>query len=351
MVASVVRLRQGGMLIRSIHPKQSKEMTMRNFKSLTAFLLIATALSGPVRAQSDEELPGLLVQDLHAAFGAHQARAVHAKGIILTGSFAPSPEAANLTVAATFLEPAPVTVRFSDFTGIPDISDTDPLASPRGFAIKLDEGGPGEMDIVSHGFNGFPVATAAEFGQLLLAIAGSGPEVAKPTPLDAFLADHPIAATFLTTQKPAPESFATNAYFGVNSFAFTDAAGDERFVRYRFVPQAGEHYLDAAASAAMDPNFLQAEIAKRVSSGPILFDWYAQISGPGDKIEDPSIAWPEDRELVKLGTIMINALADQAAMDQSLIFLPTNLPDGIAPADPMIDTRGNAYPISFGERQ
>ena len=324
---------------------------MRNFKSVTVMILLATALSGPARAQSDDDLPGLLVQDLHAAFGEHHARAVHAKGIILTGSFAPSPDAARLTLAVTFLKPALVTERFSDFTGIPDISDTNPLASPRGFAIKLDEGGPGEMDIVAHGFNGFPTATAAEFGQLLLAIAGSGPDVAKPTPLDAFLADHPIAATFLTTQKPAPESYATNAYFGVNAFAFTNAAGEERFIRYRFVPVAGEHYLDAAASAAKDPNFLQAEIANRITSGPVLFDWYAQISGPGDKIDDPSIAWPEDRELVKLGTITIDALADQAAMDPSLMFLPTNLPDGVAPADPMIDIRGNAYPISFGERQ
>jgi catalase len=331
---------------------------MRKFNTLIAVLLTtsAMALSGQAIGQTTDapaaNLPEELVNDLHAAFGEHHARAVHAKGIILTGTFTPDPAAVSLTIANTFTGPVPVIVRFSDFTGIPDISDTDPLASPRGFAMKLDPGGPAEMDIVSHGYNGFPVATAAEFGQLLLAIAASGPDAAAPTALDAFFADHPIAKTFLTSQNPAPESYATNAYFGVNAFSFTNAAGAAAFVRYRFVPQAGEHYLDAAASAAKDPDFLQAEIAERVSAGPILFDWYAQIAGPNDAVDDPSIAWPEDSALVKLGTISITALApDQATVDQGLLIIPANVPEGIDPADPMIQIRSDAYPISFSERQ
>ena len=329
---------------------------MFTFKMRIAALLAVTAavLSGQAIGQTTDaaDLPAALVSDLHAAFGEHHARAVHSKGIILTGSFTPDAAAATLTTAATFAKPVPVIVRFSDFTGIPDISDTNPLASPRGLAIKFDPDGAADFDIVSHGFNGFPVATAEEFGQLLLALSASGPGAAAPTPLDGFLADHPIAKTFLTTQKPAPESYATNAYFGVNAFEFTNAAGETAFVRYRFVPQAGERYLDPAASAGKAPDFLQAEIAERVASGPILFDWYAQVAGQGDDIDDPSIAWPEDRALVKLGTIAIDAIApDQPTIDQSLLFIPSNVPDGIAPADPMIDIRSNAYPISFGERQ
>jgi catalase len=331
---------------------------MRNLNILIAVLLATSALTLSAPAFSETtatpaaDLPAALVSDLHTAFGAHQARAVHAKGIILTGTFTPDPAASGLTTAATFLNPVPVTARFSDFTGIPDISDTNPLASPRGLALKFDEGGPGEMDIVSHGFNGFPVATAEEFGQLLLAIAASGPDAVAPTALDTFFESHPIAKTFLTTQSPAPESYATNAYFGVNAFSFTNAAGVQAFVRYRFVPQAGEHYLDAAAIAGKDPSYLQAEIADRVAAAPILFDWYAQIAGEGDKIDDPSVAWPEDRTLVKLGTISIDALApDQPTVDKETIFIPGNVPGGIAPADQMIDIRSAAYPISFGERQ
>ncbi|QYE36945.1 catalase family peroxidase [Polymorphobacter sp. PAMC 29334] len=304
----------------------------------------------PATAQDD--LPAKLVSDLHSAFGEHQARAVHAKGIVLTGNFTPDAGARSLSKAAIFTRPIAVTVRFSDFTGIPNIPDADPNASPRGMAIKFGPADDATIDIVAHGFNGFPVKTAAEFGELFHAVGTSGPGVAKPTPLDRFLGTHPIAATFLTTQKPAPESYATNAYFGVNAFSFTDAKGHANAVRYRFVPAAGEHYLDTAALKQRAPGYLATEIAKRVKAGPIRFDWFAQVAAPGDKIDDPSIAWPDARRLIKLGTITITKLStDQARDDKRLIFLPNNVPAGIAPADPMIAVRSAAYPISFGERQ
>jgi hypothetical protein len=38
-------------------------------------------------------------------------------------------------------------------------------------------------------------------------------------------------------------------------------------------------------------------------------------------------------------------------IDKSLMFLPNALPNGIQSADPMIDARGAAYPVSFGHRQ
>ncbi len=314
----------------------------------TAGLTLAAAL--PAAAQ--DNLPADLVHDLHGAFGEHHARAVHAKGIVLTGSFVPSPGARTLSKAPLFLKPTPVIVRFSDFTGIPTIPDNIGDASPRGLAIKFGTVDDAQLDIVSHGFNGFPVKTAAEFGELFRAIAASGPTAAKPTKLDAFLGSHPRAKTFLTTQSPPPVSYATQPYFGVSTFTFTDARGHATAVRYRFVPQAGSHFLDAAAQKAQGPNYLSKEIAARAKAGPIRFDWYAQIAGAGDKLDDPSIAWPDTRKLVKLGTLTITRLgANQAALDKALMFLPNNVPDGIAVADPMIDVRSAAYPVSFSERQ
>ena len=72
---------------------------------------------------------------------------------------------------------------------------------------------------------------------------------------------HPNAVPFVTQQNPPPESFATTTYFGVNAFAFTDASGKKTIVRYRFVPEAGDKYLDAAAAASKGPNYLMEEIA------------------------------------------------------------------------------------------
>ena len=73
-------------------------------------------------------------------------------------------------------------VRLSDTTGIPAIPDADPNASPHGLAIKFTLADGSEMDLVTHSFNGFPAATAAEFGQFLKAAAASGPERPSPRP-------------------------------------------------------------------------------------------------------------------------------------------------------------------------
>ena len=76
------------------------------------------------------------------------------------------------------------------------------------------------------------------------------------------------------------------------------------------------------------------------------------VFGPGDKIGDRSIAWPESRPLVKLGTLAIERAAQgQAALEKSLLFLPSNVPAGIEPADPMIEIRSAAYAVSFRDRQ
>jgi catalase len=208
------------------------------------------------------------------------------------------------------------------------------------------------MDLVTHSFNGFPAANAADFGMFLEAAAASGPGAAKPTAIEKYLGAHPEAVPFLTQQNPPPESFATTTYFGVNAFAFVDASGKKTTVRYRFVPDAGDRYLDATAAAAKAPNYLMEEIAERVAKSPVTFSWFAQIAEAGDNADDPSKPWPEDRQLVKLGTLAITAMAaDQEGLSQSLLFLPNNVPDGIEPVDPMIDVRSAAYPISFSERQ
>lgn len=297
--------------------------------------------------------PGQLVDALHSAFGDHHARAVHAKGIILEGTFTPAAEAVTITTAVHFKKgKLPIVVRFSDFTGIPDISDANGLANPRGFAIKFKLPDGSSTDIVGHSFDGFPTATSDEFRELLLAIGASGQDAAKPTALDKFLGSHPIAKTFLTTQNPAPVSYGTTSYFGVNAFKFTNGKGESHFIRYQFITEEGGHYLTAEETAKANPDYLQKEIPIRVAKKSIKFKMYAQVAEEGDKIEDPSIAWPTSRKLVLLGTIEIKNMApNTVAEDKALFFIPNNVPAGIAPADPMINFRSKAYPISVKERQ
>jgi catalase len=331
----------------------SRRAGMSALAIATAGVAAAAMPVAATAADSAQETPASMVGALHSAFGQHHARAVHAKGIILQGTFTPAPQAKELSQAKVFASgTVPVTVRFSDFTGIPDIPDTVGDANPRGFAVKFRLPGDQTLDLVTHSFNGFPTRNSDEFAQLLRAIGASGGDAAKPTELDKFLASHPIAKTFLTTQKPPPVSYGTLSYFGVNAFAFVDASQHRRNVRYRFVPLAGEQFLDAKTLATKGPSYLQEEITSRVTAAPIAFDWYAQVAQAGDVADDPSIAWPESRQLVKLGTVTIDKIdAEPSKTDKGLLFLPGALQSGIEIVDPMIAMRSAAYPISFGERQ
>src|SRR5271170_5469261 len=110
---------------------------------------------------TDEKLLALsqdLVQQFDAIFGLHPGfRPAHAKGALLTGTFTPSPAAASLTRAPHMNRPStPVTVRFSNSTGIPLIPDNDPNANPRGFAIRFHLAERVHTDIISHSTDGFP---------------------------------------------------------------------------------------------------------------------------------------------------------------------------------------------------
>src|SRR3954453_6041214 len=74
------------------------------------------------------------------AGGVHPGhRPVHARGIMLTGTFTPSPEAVNLTMAAHAVRSStPVIVRFSIAAGIPTAAHNDmAVASPQGFAVRF----------------------------------------------------------------------------------------------------------------------------------------------------------------------------------------------------------------------
>ena len=82
------------------------------------------------------------------------------------------------------------------------------------------------------------------------------------------------------------------------------------------------------------------------------FHLKVQEAGSGDPTRDPTKAWPDTRGVVDLGVITITRLAqDSTEAQKKLLFLPTNLIDGIdASDDPIIPIRGGAYAVSFSRR-
>jgi catalase len=307
---------------------------------------------------TDEKLIALseqLLQQFDTIFGLSPGfRPAHAKGIMLTGTFTPSAEAATLTKAPHIVrESTPVTVRFSDSTGIPLVPDNDPNANPRGFAIRFNLAEHVHTDIVSHSTDGFPTRTGQQFLELLTALATSDPKNLAGTPLEAFLGSHPKALAFVQAPKPAPSSFARESYFGVTAMKFTNKDGVSRFGRYRIIPEAGNDHLDDAATAAKGPDYLMAEIVERVGKGPVKFKIMVQIANDGDVVDDATIHWPEDRKVLELGTLALTApVADTAREQKQIIFDPIPRVEGIEPSDdPLLELRAAIYLLSGRRRR
>src|SRR5580698_9450993 len=263
---------------------------------------------------SDEKLIQLgndLLEQFNIIFGAHPGyRPAHAKGILLTGTFSPSSEAASLTRAPHISrQSTPVTVRFSDSTGLPMIPDNDSNASPRGLAIRFHLGEHVHTDIIGHSTDGFPARNGQEFLEFLRAAAASGQSTSSPSPIEVYLGAHPAALAFVQAPKPNPASFATEEYFGITAFRFIDKDGVARHGRYRISPGAGIEHLDEAAAKSKDANYLFDELTNRIAAGPIRLDILVQIAAEGDVVDDATIHWPANRPVIHFGTVVLAAQA------------------------------------------
>ena len=324
---------------------------MKHRRFLLAFAVLGFASVGAVRAD-DQPVEIQVVDAMNKAFGTHPGfRANHAKGVVVEGSFTASPEAAALSRAVLFNGSAiPVTVRFSDSTGVPDLPDGAPRANPHGMAIKYHLPNGGETDMVINSLKFFPVATGADFRDLLLAIAASPPDAAKPTPFEKFAASHPTVPAALGTVA-TPDSFADEEYYGIDAFVLVDKAGEKQAVRYQMVPEQVVH-LDPADAAKRAPNFLMDELPERLKRGTVTFHLKAQLAAAGDPTKDPTRPWPVDRKVVELGVLTIDkAVADSAEAQKKLLFLPGALTDGIEQSDdPLINVRDGAYAVSYSRR-
>ena len=282
-------------------------------------------------------------------------RPAHAKGILLTGVFSPAAEAASLTRAPHVQRnPTPVTVRVSDFAGIPTVADNNPqVSSPRGFAVRFHIAEHVHTDIVAHSVDAFPVRTAEEFLEFLNAVVATDPAGPHPNAVERFLGAHPTALTFVQIPKPIPTSFARESFFAVSAFKFINAHGASRYGRYRVLPVAGNEYLDEAAAAAQGPDFLFDKIKGRVAEEPVKFRVAVQLAEDGDIIDDATVRWPEERPQLAFGEISLTEIAaDNAKEQQHIIFDPIPRVDGIeASADPLFEPRANVYLMSGRRRR
>jgi catalase len=288
----------------------------------------------------------------NAMFGRHPGfRALHAKGTLLKGTFTATPEAARWTRAAHMQgEPVPATVRVSNGGGDPDVPDYKP--DVRGLAVKLYLPDGSRTDIVAQTIPRFPVATPEAFVEFMRAQV---PRPAMAWRMPAFFARHPSALTVLPGSVKALrplESYATTTYYALHAYRFLDDHGGARYVRYTWVPEAGETRISPGAAKQRGRDYLQEDIRERVARGVVRFTLELQIAGPGDPLNDPSAAWPPERERANAGTLELTELdTERETGDDVLVFDAARVTDGIELSDdPVLRFRSEAYSESVARR-
>lgn len=296
--------------------------------------------------------PEEVVDGVNERFGRHPGyRALHAKGRYYKATFTATPEAARLSRAAHMQgEPISALVRLSNGSGDPDSKDYVP--DVRGMAVSFELPDGSRTDVLGQTAPNFPINTPEGFVEVVQAnVAG----IARLWKFPVFLAKHPDAIPGLRANlealKPA-KSYGTRRYFPIHAFKWVNADGGEQYVRYTWVPEAGEQTISQGKAKELGPDYLQEEMLERLANGPARFTLQLQLAAEGDRTDDPRKNWPDDRETVVAGTLEITELDPLAETGGELIvFDPMRLTDGIEPSDdPILHYRPRAYSVSAERR-
>ena len=158
-----------------------------------------------------------LVETMRTLAGPHPGfRAVHAKGIVCSGTFRASAGARAVSRALHLQGQAvPTVMRFSNASGDPDVHDGIPNA--RALAVKFQLPDGKNADILALHIEGFPARTPDEFLAFLRAQLPD-PASGKPAPdaVPRFLDSHPATRAFIERlmQKPVPASYGRATIMG-----------------------------------------------------------------------------------------------------------------------------------------
>ena len=140
----------------------------------------------------------------------------------------------------------------------------------------------GDPDIVAHSANAFPARNAEEFLEFLQAVLASGPNAAKPTPIEKFLGSHPNSLRFVQIPKPTPGELRHESLLRHQCLSIREQGRAEAVRPKSHHPVAGVKATWSKADAKGRPaNFLFDELGERLGKGPVSFRLFLQLPAAG----------------------------------------------------------------------
>ncbi len=278
----------------------------------------------------------------------------HAKGLCVTGYFESNGNGTRISKALVFRAGrVPVIGRFSLGGGDPYMADTAGAVRGLGLEYKLSDGEEWRTAMIN--LPVFPFKDPQAFYDNLIASAPD-PTTHQPDPakMAAFAANHPEtlrAITIIKSHEPS-SGFDNTTFYGLNAFIFTDADGKSSPVRWSLVSMQPYVAASAAAAPPGDKNYLFYGLIASILQHPLQWHLILTLGQPGDPTNDATIAWPDGREQVDVGTLTLDSVeSEESSPARDINFDPLVLPAGMAPSDdPLLSARSAVYSVSFTRR-
>lgn len=338
------------------YKSQSTSPSWANDRVLNTLHSQTVGKRGPVLEQ-DSILHETLETFIHTKI---LERPVHVKGFGAFGTFQTMhsmKEYTKLSFLQTPGQQVPVMVRFSLAAGNKGTPDTS--RNVRGFSTKFYTQ-EGIFDLLCNHIPVLFVRDGIRFPEAFTSLAPSPVNnLIDPERFWKFVARAPEATHFVTwlySDVGTIRSLRHIRGFGVNTYVWRNAEGVCCYVKYHWIPLAGEEYIDrqkAAMLAGMNPDVAGQDLYDTIAAGnPVQYELQVQLMDPRDESSLPydpldcTKVWDEQRyPLLPAGRLTLNRNPDNY-MEQveKVAFSPTNLLDGAELSDDkLLQARANIY--------
>ncbi len=287
-------------------------------------------------------------------------RPVHVKGFGAFGYFETVHSMTDYTMLSFLQTPGqqvPVTVRFSlavSNKGTPDTS-----RNVRGFSTKFYTE-QGVFDLLCNHIPVFLVRDAVRFPESIKAFLPSPKNnLIDPERFWSFVARAPESTHFLVwlySDVGTVKSFRHIKGHSVSTYVWKNARGMRFYVKYHWMPFAGEQYIDrqeAARLAGENPDIAGQDLYDTIAAGKTVeYGLYVQLMNPDDAAHlpfdplDDTKVWDQQQyPLRPVGRLVLNRNTDNyMGQVEKIAFSPSNLLEGAELSDDkMLQGRANIY--------
>ena len=274
----------------------------------------------------------------------------HAKGVCATGEFEPSDQALHYSNSPLLRSgKSQANIRFSMAGGNPNADER--ARTPRGIGVQFITEKGEVHNIAGLTTPVFPGKSPEVFLGLLNTLVPNEQGKVDFKKVAEYRKQNPSTLgqfNWLQAHNP-PSSYAHTTYFGIHTFYMVNDEGKHTPFRWQLVPETAQKQLTDEQMTSLESSFLAKQLEQDLAQAPIHLQLQAVIGQAGDPVNDPSVQWPADREVIALGRLTLTASGKNQCDPTN--FDPNLLAPGFAPSDDaVLKLRSSAYAISFGKR-